>query len=91
MTCLSAIDEYLEATSYEQAAQHPGLVEAMEKEILALQTNNTWEVFDLPPNKKTISYKWVYKTKLKARGCLERLKARLVIRGFTQQYGVDYQ
>jgi len=45
---------------------------------------------DLPPNKRALSCKWVYKTKLKAAGSLERLKARLVIRGLTQQYGVDY-
>jgi len=63
----------------------------MDKEISALRTNNTWEVVDLPLNKRAISCKWVYKTKVKAYGSLERLKARLVIRGFTQQYGVDYQ
>ena len=91
MACLTAIEEFPEPCSYEQAATHPGWVEAMEKEINALQTNNTWEVVDLPPHKKAISCKWVYKTKLKADGSLERLKARLVIRGFTQQYGIDYQ
>jgi len=91
MICLSTIEEFQEPSSYEYAAKHPGWVEAMEKEISALQTNNTWEEVDLPPNKKAISCKWVYKTKLKAYGSLERLKARLVIQGFTQQYGVDYQ
>ena len=45
---------------------------------------------DLPVGKKAISSKWVYKVKLKSNGTLERFKARLVIRGFTQQYGVHY-
>ena len=63
----------------------------MEKEIDALMTNDTWEYVDLPPGKTAISNKWVYKVKLKADGTLERLKVRLVIRGFTQKYGVDYQ
>jgi len=56
----------------------------MEKEIDALMLNNTWEYVDLPPGKRAISNKWVYKVKLKLDGSLERLKARLVIRGFTQ-------
>jgi len=91
MACISAMEEFPEPVSYEQAVKHPGWIAAMDKEISTLQTNNTWEVVDLPPNKKAISCKWVYKTKLKADGSLERLKARLVIKGFTQQYGVDYQ
>jgi len=91
MACISAIEQFPELVSYEQAVKHPGWIEAMNKEISALQLDNTWEVVDLPPNKKAISCKWVYKTKFKADGSLERLKARLVIRGLTQQYGVDYQ
>ena len=63
----------------------------MNKEIQALITNNTWDFVDLPPGKRAINSKWVYKVKLHADGTLERLKARLVIRGFTQQYGVYYQ
>jgi len=63
----------------------------MNKEIDALMSNNTWELVDLPPGKKAITNKWVYKVKLRSDGTLERLKARLVIRGFTQQYGVDYR
>jgi len=82
-SCLSAIEDFPEPATYEQAVKHPGWVEAMKKEIQALQINNTWEEVPLPSNKKAISCKWIYKTKLKADGTLERLKARLVIRGFT--------
>jgi len=77
------MEEFPEHVSYEQAITHSRWIDAMNKEISALQSNNTWEVVDLPLNKKAISCKWVYKTKLKADGSLERLKARLVIRGFT--------
>jgi len=63
----------------------------MNKEIEALSNNNTWDLVDLPAGKKAISRKWVYKVKLKFDGTLEKFKARLVITGFTQQYGIDYQ
>ena len=91
IAALTALEEFPEPANYEQAAKHPGWVEAMQKEIQALQINNTWEEVTLPPHKRAISCKWVYKTKLKSDDTLERLKSRLVIRGFTQQYGVDYQ
>lgn len=62
----------------------------MNKELEALSQNNTWTFVKLPPGKRPISCKWVYKIKLKADGSLERYKARLVARGFTQTEGVDY-
>jgi len=55
----------------------------MESELEALYANNTWTEVDLPPGKKAISSKWVYKVKLQADGSIERNKARLAIRGNT--------
>jgi len=62
----------------------------MNKAVKALIDCNTWYFVDLTPGKKAISNKWLDK-KLHLNGTLERLKARLAIWGFTQQYGIDYQ
>ncbi|CAM8960116.1 unnamed protein product [Rhodiola kirilowii] len=62
----------------------------METEIQALQSNNTWEVIHLPPGKNAVSSKWIYKVKRHSDGTIERYKARLVARGFTQEEGLDY-
>jgi len=42
--------------------------EAMAKEIEALELNNTWSIVDLPPEKKPIHCKWVYKVKYNSDG-----------------------
>lgn len=44
----------------------------------------------LSPQKKTIEYGWIYKIKHKTYRSLERYKARLVVKGYTQYYGIDY-
>jgi hypothetical protein len=62
----------------------------MKSEIDALELNKTWQLTSLPPDKKAIGCKWVYKVKLKADGSLERYKARLVAKGYTQSEGLDY-
>ena len=62
----------------------------MATEIVALEANNTWILTSLPPNKKPIGCKWVYKVKYKSDGSVERYKARLVAKRFTQKEGIDY-
>lgn len=81
----------VEPTSYNQALDNPYWVEAMNNEMEALNRNNTWTITDLPPNRKPIGCKWIYKIKYKASGEIERYKARLVAKGYSQREGLDYE
>ena len=45
---------------------------------------------DLPPGSKPLSYKWIFKRKIKSYGTIDKYKARLVIKGYRQREGLDY-
>ena len=75
---------------FSQAVSNPKWQEAMDAEIVALESNNTWTINPLPPNKHPIGCKWVYRIKYKADGSIERYKAKLVVKGFTKKEGLDY-
>ncbi|KAL8095905.1 hypothetical protein AgCh_037043 [Apium graveolens] len=87
---VSTHPSYKEPYTYNQAASDPRWVEAMHKELTALETNITWEIVALPPGKKIVGCKWVYKAKFLADGSLDKFKARLVAKGYTQIKGKDY-
>ena len=64
---------------------------AMEEELESMRVNQVWELVDLPEGRRVIGNKWVLKVKHKADGLVERFKALLVAKGFTQQEGIDYE
>lgn len=59
-------------------------------EMSALHTSGTWELVSLPAGKSTVGCHWVYTVKIGPDGQADRLKARLVSKGFTQIFGLDY-
>jgi Reverse transcriptase (RNA-dependent DNA polymerase) len=77
--------------SVDKAVRDPKWVEAMEIEIEALKNTQTWKLVKLPNGNKTIGCKWVFSMKYDATGKVERYKARLVVKGYTQTYGIDFQ
>ncbi|RDX82745.1 hypothetical protein CR513_36431, partial [Mucuna pruriens] len=59
----------------------------MKEEMEALEKNSTWEIVDRPKDKRVL----IYTVKCKSDGTLERYKARLVSKGYTQTYGIEYK
>ena len=63
----------------------------MVDELDALHKTHTWDMTTLPPSKFAVGCKWVYKIKTQADRSVERYKARLVTKRFTQEYDIDYK
>lgn len=63
---------------------------AMRDEMNSLMKNKTWILVDLPPGKKPIKSKWVFKRKFDKVGNISKYKARLVVKGYSQIHGIDY-
>ena len=63
---------------------------AMDAEIDQLIQQGTWTRVECPPGAKPISCRWVYVIKRTSTGAIDKFKARLVVRGFMQQYGIDF-
>ncbi|PKI41856.1 hypothetical protein CRG98_037761 [Punica granatum] len=72
------------------ALKHPGWKSAMLEGLDALHRNKTWDLVLRRPMMNLIGCKWVFKTKINADRTLDRLKVRLVAKGFHQEEGVDY-
>lgn len=58
---------------------------AMDEEMKSMKENDVWDLENLPPDKRSISCKWVLRKKRDG-----IYKARLVARGFMQKEGIDY-
>lgn len=80
--------------TYEEALRWPeakGWKMAFDAEVKSLNDNNVYQVVDRPLGKKVVKAKWVLRRKLLPGGKLDKLKARIVAKGFTQREGIDYQ
>eukprot|EP00253_Pinus_taeda_P004037 PITA_04037 len=61
--------------------------EAIVDEMVSLHKNEAW---DLAAGRKPIGNKWVFKKKKNAKGKVEKYKARLVEKGYSQVPGIDF-
>jgi hypothetical protein len=64
--------------------------EAVRNEMDSILINGTWEIYDLPVWCKPVGYKWIFKKKMKPYGTVDKFKAMLVDKEFTQKEAEDY-
>jgi len=62
----------------------------MDEKIASIDKNDTWRLILIPNGKKPIDVKWIYKEKKNAKGEMERYKARLVVKDYSQKHEIDY-
>ena len=80
----------VEPKTLKSALKDLNWVAAMKEELAALHDNHTWALVPRPLNVNVIGSKWVFRINTKEDGSIDRFKARLVARGFTQIPGVDF-
>ena len=75
-------------SSYKQAMEHKCWQDGIKTELLALEENQTWDIVPCPPSIKTLGNKFVFTIKLHSDGSIYRYKARLVVLGNKQHFGL---
>ena len=85
--------EIVTPATYEEAITSPQKKQweaAINEELQSLAAHNVWELAEAPKGTNIVSCKWVFKLKRLPNGQIDRYKARLVARGFSQKHGIDY-
>jgi len=88
-------ESQIEPESWEEMAKLPNAeklkwIKAADEEMKSLKDLETWQLTELPPGKCAIGCKWVFKIKHDSEGKVDRYKARVVEKGYSQKYGEDY-
>ena len=83
------VAEELYAVSSDELALFDEAERLMAK-MEAIEDNKTWSLADLPPGRCVIGLKWVFMVKRDEHGAVCKHKARLVVKGYAQRQGIDY-
>jgi hypothetical protein len=73
-----------ELASFVEAEHNPSWRKVIMDEMDSIEENGTWSLIDLPPGRKPIGVKWVFKVKRDEHGVMSKHKARLVMKAYTQ-------
>ncbi|XP_068338891.1 uncharacterized mitochondrial protein AtMg00820-like [Pyrus communis] len=79
-----------EPSTFKAAAKIPEWQSAMQEEIDALHSQNTWSFVPLPEHKNLVGCEWAYMIKRNADGSISRYKARLVAKRLLKDDGKSY-
>ena len=80
----------IEPTKVEEALQDESWVEAMHDELLQFQRNDVETLVPRLEGEHIIGKKWIFRNKIDEEGNVIRNKARLVVQGYLQMEGIDY-
>ncbi|XP_049379787.1 uncharacterized protein LOC125844514 [Solanum stenotomum] len=87
---MATLTSQIPPVTVKQACKDPQWRQAIQSEFDALMSNQTWNLIPPSDHQNIVENKWIFCIKRKPDGSIERYKARLVVKGFTQRPGIDY-
>ncbi|GKB33753.1 retrovirus-related pol polyprotein from transposon TNT 1-94 [Tanacetum coccineum] len=76
---------------YKEAMTDPAWIESMQEELLQFKRLNVWVLVPPPDNIKPLTLKWLFKNKHDEENTIIQNKTCLVVRGYRQEEGVDFE
>lgn len=73
-----------------EALQDADWVTSMQEELHQFKRSKVWHMVPIPPNRTVIGTRWVFRNKFDEHGTITRNKSRLVVQGYNQEVGMDY-
>ncbi|GJZ57555.1 retrovirus-related pol polyprotein from transposon TNT 1-94, partial [Tanacetum coccineum] len=74
-----------------EAMNDPAWIESMQEELLQFKRLDVWVLVPPPDNIKPLTLKWLFKNKHDEENTVIRNKSRLVVRGYRQEEGIDFE
>ncbi|GJU52330.1 retrovirus-related pol polyprotein from transposon TNT 1-94 [Tanacetum coccineum] len=81
----------MEPRNVKEAMTDPAWIESMQEELLPFKRLNVWVLVSPPDNIKPLTLKWLFKNKHDEENTIIRNKTRLVVRGYRQEEGIDFE
>ncbi|GJQ96923.1 retrovirus-related pol polyprotein from transposon TNT 1-94 [Tanacetum coccineum] len=81
----------VEPKNVKEAMTDPAWIESMQEELLQFQKLVLWVLVPLSDNIKPLTLKWLFKNKHDEENTVIRNKSRLVVRGYRQEEGIDFE
>jgi len=77
-------------STFEEAISDKLWEESILDELQSLMDKGTFEFVKTPSDRKPLPNKWIFKYKTDRHGNITRRKSRLVVKGYAEKFGVDY-
>ncbi|GKA73660.1 retrovirus-related pol polyprotein from transposon TNT 1-94 [Tanacetum coccineum] len=74
-----------------EAMTDPAWIESMQEELLQFKRLNVLVLVPPPNNIKSLTLKWLFKNKHNVENTVIRKRTRLVVRGYRQEEGIDFE
>nr|GEX46980.1 putative reverse transcriptase, RNA-dependent DNA polymerase [Tanacetum cinerariifolium] len=74
-----------------EAMTDPAWIDSMQEELLQFKRLDVWVLVPAPDNISPFTLKWLFKNKHDEEQTVIRNKSRLVVRGFRQEEGIEFE